>query len=73
MTRRMMLVTRVVCDEEDDGDCYKSNGNEGDGQATATRAIDGDGDSEGNNVGDCDGDEAGGQQRGQGQGRQGRW
>ena len=32
MTRMMMLVTRVACDEEGDGDGYKSNGNEGDGR-----------------------------------------
>jgi hypothetical protein len=30
-TRRMALVTRVACDEEGDGDGYKSDGNEGDG------------------------------------------
>ncbi len=39
MTRRMMLVTRVVCDEEGDGNGYKSDGNEGDGRATVTRAM----------------------------------
>ena len=39
MTRMMMLVTRVACDEEGDGDGYKSDGNEGDGRATATRAM----------------------------------
>ncbi len=26
MTRRMMLVTRVACDKEGDGDSYKSDG-----------------------------------------------
>ena len=31
MTRRMALVTRVACDEEDEGDGYKSDGDEGDG------------------------------------------
>ncbi len=31
MMRRMALVTRVACDEEGDGDGYKSDGNEGDG------------------------------------------
>ncbi len=31
MTRRMMLVMRVACDEEGDGDGYKSDGDEGDG------------------------------------------
>jgi hypothetical protein len=31
MTRRMALVTRVACDEEGDGDGYKSDGDEGDG------------------------------------------
>jgi hypothetical protein len=31
MTRRMALVTGVACDEEGDGDGYKSDGNEGDG------------------------------------------
>ncbi len=31
MTRRMALVMRVVCDEEGDGDGYKSDGDEGDG------------------------------------------
>ncbi len=35
----MALATRVVCDEEGDGDGGKSDGNEGGGQATATRAI----------------------------------
>ena len=39
MTRRMMLVTRVACDKEGDGDGYKSNGNEGDGRAMATRGM----------------------------------
>ncbi len=31
MTRRMALVTRVVCDEEGDGNGHKSDGDEGDG------------------------------------------
>ncbi len=31
MTRRMMLVRRVACNEEGDGDGYKSDGDEGDG------------------------------------------
>ncbi len=31
MTRRMALVTRVACNEECDGDGYKSDGNKGDG------------------------------------------
>ncbi len=39
MTRRMALATRVACDEEGNGDCYKSNEDEGDGRATATRAV----------------------------------
>ena len=39
MTKRMMLVTRVACDEEGDGDGYKSDGDEGGGRATVTRAI----------------------------------
>ncbi len=39
MMRRMMLVARVACDEEGDGDGYKSDGDEGDGRATATRAM----------------------------------
>ena len=39
MTRMMMLVMRVACDEEGDGDGYKSDGDEGDGRATATRAM----------------------------------
>ncbi len=39
MTRRMMLVTRVACDEEGDGKGYKSDGDEGDGRATATRVM----------------------------------
>jgi hypothetical protein len=30
------VATRVVCDEEGDGDSCKSNGNKGDGQASAT-------------------------------------
>ncbi len=29
----------MVCNEEGNGDGYKSDGNEGDGRATATRAI----------------------------------
>ncbi len=33
------MVTRVVCDEEGNGDGYKSDGNEGDGRATVTRAM----------------------------------
>jgi hypothetical protein len=39
MTRRMALATRVACDQEGDGDVYKSDCNEGDGRATATRAM----------------------------------
>jgi hypothetical protein len=39
MTRRMALATRVACDEEGNGDGYKSNGDEGDGRAMATRAM----------------------------------
>jgi hypothetical protein len=39
MRRRMALATRVVCDEEGDGDGYKSDGNEGDGRVTVTRAM----------------------------------
>ncbi len=39
MMRRMALATRVACDEEGDGDGYKSNGDEGDGRVTATRAM----------------------------------
>jgi hypothetical protein len=31
MTRRMALVTRVVCNEDGDGNGYKSDGDEGDG------------------------------------------
>ena len=31
MTRWMALVMRVACDEEGDGDGYKSDGDEGDG------------------------------------------
>jgi hypothetical protein len=38
-TRRMALATRVACEEEGDGDGYKSDGNEGDGRSTATRAM----------------------------------
>ncbi len=38
-TRRMALATRVACDEEGDGNGYKSNGDEGNGRATATRAM----------------------------------
>ena len=38
-TRRIALVTRVACDEEGDGDGYKSNGDEGDARATAMRAM----------------------------------
>ncbi len=33
------MMTRVMCDEEGDGDDYKSDGNEGDGQATAMRVM----------------------------------
>jgi hypothetical protein len=32
-------MTRVGCDEEGNGNCYKSNGDEGDEQATATRVM----------------------------------
>ena len=39
MTRRMMLVTRVACDEEGEGDGGKSDGDEGGGRATVTRAM----------------------------------
>ncbi len=39
MTRRMALATRVACNEEGDGNGYKSDGNKGDGQATVTRAM----------------------------------
>ena len=39
MTRMMMLVTRVACDEEGDGDGGKSDGNEGGGRAAVTRAM----------------------------------
>ena len=39
MTRRMTLVTWVACDEEGDGDCYKSDGDKGDGQATVTGVM----------------------------------
>ena len=39
MTRMMMLVTRVACDEEGNGNGYKRDGDEGDGRATATRAM----------------------------------
>ncbi len=35
----MMLVTRVACDEEGDGDGYKCDGDKGDGRAMATRAM----------------------------------
>jgi hypothetical protein len=39
MTRRMALMTRVACNEEGDGDGYKSDGDEADGRATAMRAM----------------------------------
>jgi hypothetical protein len=39
MTRRMALATRVACDEEGNGNGYKSDGNEVDGRATAMRAM----------------------------------
>ncbi len=35
----MVLVTRVVCDEEGDGDGYKSDGNKVGRRATATKAM----------------------------------
>ncbi len=35
----MVLVTRVTCNEESNGDGSRSNGNEGDRQATTTRAM----------------------------------
>ncbi len=38
-TRRMASATRVACDEEGNGDDYKSDGNKGDGRATAMRAM----------------------------------
>jgi hypothetical protein len=31
MMKKMVLATRVVCNEEGNGDSYKSNGDEGDG------------------------------------------
>jgi hypothetical protein len=34
-----MLVMRVACDKEGDGDGYKSNGDEGVGRVTAMRAM----------------------------------
>jgi hypothetical protein len=37
--RRMALATRVACNEEGDGDSYKSDGNKGDGRSTGTRAM----------------------------------
>jgi hypothetical protein len=37
--RAMALATRVVCDEEGDGDGGKSNGNKGGRRATAMRAM----------------------------------
>ncbi len=37
--RAIALATRVVCDEEGNGDGGKSDGNKGGGQATATRAM----------------------------------
>ncbi len=39
MTRRMTLVTRAACNEEGNGDGYKSNGNKGDRRAMVTRAM----------------------------------
>jgi hypothetical protein len=37
--RAIASATRVACNEEGDGDCGKSDGDEGGGRATATRAI----------------------------------
>ncbi len=37
--RAMALATRVVCNEEGNGDGYKSNGNKVGRRATATRAM----------------------------------
>ncbi len=39
MARAMVLVTRVRCNKQGDGDGGKSNGKEGDGQATAMMAM----------------------------------
>ncbi len=39
MTRRMAVVTRVVCNEEGDGNGGKSDGDEGGGRAMAMRAM----------------------------------
>ncbi len=38
-TRWMAVATRVVCDEEGDGNGSKSDGNKGGGRATATRTM----------------------------------
>jgi hypothetical protein len=37
--RRMVVATRVACDEEGDGNGGKSDGDEGGGRAMATRAM----------------------------------
>ena len=38
-TRRMVLATRVACNQEGNGDGYKSDGVEVGGQATAMRVM----------------------------------
>ncbi len=37
--RTMESMTRVACNEEGDGDGYKSNDDKGDGQAMGTRVM----------------------------------
>jgi hypothetical protein len=37
--RTMELMTSVACDEESNGDGYKSDGDKGDGQATVMRVM----------------------------------
>ncbi len=38
-TRKMVVATRVACDEEGDGNGGKSDGDEGGGRARATRVM----------------------------------
>ncbi len=38
-TRRMVVATRVACNEEGDGNGSKSDGDKGGGRATAMRAM----------------------------------
>ncbi len=66
----MASLTRVACDEEDDGDSNEGDGDEGGGRAMATRAMAmATATSMATMWGDGDGDEAGGWRRMYGRGQ----